>query len=146
MAAVDSITARASTDKPSSQSRDWSWVGGCIRLEPDYPGQLAEQAARVEVFARDLARRPRVARVIRGDRAQRLDRLGVVGESHQSGAGRDELFKPGELGHRRPPGREIADRAVAEPSRMRADVEILGDREFAARGTDVAAVGIDIER
>src|SRR5260370_22185942 len=114
------------------------------RLKPDYLCHLAEYAFRGEVFARDLARRSRMARIVGADSAQGLDRRRFVGETDQPGACWNEFFKAGELGYRRPPGGEIADRAVAEPSRTRADVQVLGDRELTAPSAHVAAARVDI--
>ena len=46
----------------------------------------------------------------------------------------------------RPTRGEVRRAAVAEPARPEPHVLILGDRELAARRSDVAAVGVEVRR
>src|SRR5581483_11926292 len=97
--------------------------GTAHRLEPAERGDFVEQARGVEILARKLARRPRMARIVGVDHAQRVGRRGGVVEAEQPGAGRDEFFEAGELSGSGAPSGQIAHRAIAEPSRASTDVE-----------------------
>src|SRR5947209_13472598 len=71
-------------------------------------------------------------------------RLVWGGERDHAARAREPGREPGVLHHRRPPGSEVADRALAEPAASGRDVRLLGDAELARRAADVFAVGAEI--
>src|SRR5258707_1152513 len=44
--------------------------------------------------------------------------------------------------HDRPAGRQITNRAIPDPAAVRPDIDVLGDRELAARAGDEIPVGV----
>src|SRR5689334_22126942 len=89
-------------------------------------------------------RRAAVARVIAFDRVDGSQDVVHRAEAEQALAGGQEFAEPRLLGNHRPPGREIAGAAVAEPARVGANVLVAGDGEFAPRALNVGAVSINI--
>ncbi len=75
-----------------------------------------------------------------------IDRLVRGVEAEQSFADRNELLEASALRDDRPSGCQVAHSAIAEPSRARPHVNVLGDGEFSARSAYVAAVLIYVER
>src|SRR6185369_16132255 len=102
-----------------------------------------EHGLRAEVVARDSACGGRVMRIVRVDPGERVDRLvhRLVGE--EAFAGRDEAAETAVLRDDWPAGGEIAGAAVAEPAALRPDVDVLRDRELAARLLNEAPVPVD---
>src|SRR6266404_8320451 len=103
-----------------------------------------EHALRGEVLGRDLARRARMRRVVALDRPQRRGRLLDGREREQTASRRHALAEAGLLRDDGSPGGEKADTAIAEPAAARPHVDVLRDRQLAARALDEAAVRIDI--
>src|SRR5262249_24039597 len=95
---------------------------------------------------RDLPGMASGAGVVGLDRPDGFD--GVVGreEGVQARTERQEVAEARVLLDRGSPGGEVAGGAVAEPAAAQANVQVLGDRELAARGANVVAIPPGIAR
>src|SRR6266545_7229324 len=97
-----------------------------------------KDALSVEELLHELARRARVALVVALDLLDCRRRL--VGRLHaeEPAPGRKDVAEAGVLRDDGPSRGQVAGATVAEPTGAKADVLVLGDREFSPRGEDVA--------
>src|SRR5580693_7852860 len=70
----------------------------------------------------------------------------MIGILKQADADRAEFAETRAHGYHRPASRKIADAAIAEPSTVRPNINILRHCEFAARTGDEVAVGPHVGR
>src|SRR5213594_2643374 len=92
------------------------------------------------MLAGNLAGAPRVQGIVAIETLQPLDGLLARGKRGKAGAGGQMRAPAGVLHERRTSRRQIALRAIAEPSRPARHVGVLGDPEFRLRAPDVIAV------
>jgi hypothetical protein len=59
---------------------------------------------------------------------------------------KQDIAEAGILSNHRPPGSQVADAAVAEPSAAESDILVLGDGEFPPRLLNVLAIAIEVAR
>src|SRR5688572_32853407 len=92
------------------------------------------------MLASDLARTPRVERVVTCDARQPFERLLACRERRQAGA-RGQMRGPaGVLHEGRTAGGQVAFAAIAEPSRPARDIRVLGHAELGLRALDEIAI------
>src|SRR5215472_7429308 len=83
--------------------------------EPRGLRDFVEQLHCVEILASNFARSPGMIGVIAVHRMNRLHCFICIVEAQQSCSGRYKFLETGSLSNNRPPGGQIARRAVAEP-------------------------------
>src|SRR5439155_13513730 len=108
--------------------------------------KLRDHRVRVEVLLRDLTGRSRMPVVVGCDGLGTGDRLLERAESEEPLVGGNRLAESRVLDERRLAGGQIAGRPVAEPARVRLDVDALGNRELGRRTLNVAPKQVWIAR
>src|SRR5439155_664601 len=100
--------------------------------------KLRDHRVRVEVLLRDLTGRSRMPVVVGCDGLGTGNRLLERAEGEEPLVGGNRLAESRVLDERRLAGGQIAGRPVAEPARVRLDVDALGNRELGRRTLNVA--------
>ena len=123
----------------------WLGQGGSPGGHAALLEQLPEHTLGGEVVMGDLSCCAAVPPVVGRDCLDGGCRLVDVGYCEQALAGRKHVPEARVLGDHGPAGGEVGGASVAEPAGREPDVLLLGHRELRVGGSDVVAVGVDVQ-